>query len=392
MKAPQAALLARAAILLVALAAACLLLAGCESSGAVPAKGSTPGGVFGRVLSNPAVTVTGGQLYVAWQLNQAGARVPRFELARADQATGAIEAAHRLGAGTVGTPLAAGGWLWVTISTATDERLLRMNPADLAVTGNISIGGRSYPGFTGLGGNLAAAGGALWVTSASRLLRVSTRTGTVIAVVPLPGAYSSTVGASGAILVVSQANDSGLGSVQRRDPVTGALIASHPMAGVTAPRIGGVTGSGVWVAEPTGMLGYIERFSAATMTPDPSTDVHGSNGITVRIADRVAWVTEQADARHDYCADPATGRMLGRIPLPDPGQDYVSAIAGRDVYYAEPASGGAGFYLRRLGIPAGCRVLSPPGSAHWFSPGSVHPCPVPLRTQAGIRGERRPSG
>ncbi len=364
MKALQAAVLARAvliraAILLVALAAACLLLAGCgESTGAAPAKaeGRTPGSVFGRVLSNPAVTVTGGQLYVAWQVNRASARVPRFELARADQATGAIEAAHRLGAGDIGTPLAAGGWLWVTISTSTDKRLLRMNPADLAVTGNISIGGSSYPGFTGMGGDLAAAGGALWVTSANRLLRVSPRTGTVIATVPLPGAYSSAVGASGAILVVSQADDSGLGSVQRRDPVTGTLIAAHPMAGVTAARIGGVIGSGVWVAEPTGLLGYIERFGTATMAPDPATDVRGSNGINVRIADGVAWVTEQVNPRHDYCADPVTGRMLGRLRLPDPGQDYVSAIAGRDVYYLEPAPDGAGFYLRRLGIPASCRA------------------------------------
>ena len=369
MKAAQAALLARAAILLAAMAAVCLLLAGCgaESTGAAPAKAAammspsrasagTPGSVFGRVLSNPAVTVTGGQLYVAWQVNQASARVPRFELARADQATGAIEAAHRLGAGNIGTPLAAGGWLWVTISTATGERLLRVNPADLAVTGSISIGGSSYPGFTGLGGNLAVAGGALWVTSASRLLRVSLRTGKVIAVVRLPGAYSSEVGASGAILVVSEANDSGLGSVQRRDPVTGALIASHPMSGVTAPRIGGVIGPGVWVAEPTGMLGYIERFSAATMAPDPATDVRGSNGISVRIADGVAWVTEQVSSRHDYCADPVTGRMLGRIRLPDPGQDYVSAIASRDVYYTEPTPGGAGFYVRRLGVPASCRA------------------------------------
>jgi len=128
------------------------------------------------------------------------------------------------------------------------------------------------------------------------------------------------------------------------------------MSGVTAPRIGGVIGPGVWVAEPTGMLGYIERFSAATMAPDPATDVRGSNGISVRIADGVAWVTEQVSSRHDYCADPVTGRMLGRIPLPDPGQDYVSAIASRDVYYTEPAPGGAGFYVRRLGVPASCRA------------------------------------
>jgi len=366
-------MLARAAILLAALTVACLLLAGCGSNGAAApsataassapapsASASAPdGSVFGRVLDNPAVTVTGGQMYVAWQVNPAGAAVPRFELARADRATGGIEATRRLSAGYLGTPLAAEGWLWVTTSAAAGEWLLRMNPADLVVTGQISIGGRGYRGFTGLGQNLAVAGGALWVTSGSRLLRVALRTGQVTAVIPLPGAFSSGVGASadGTVLVVSEASDGGLGSVQRRDPVTGALlIASHPMFGVVAPRIGGITGSGVWVTEPTGMQGYIERFSTATMAPDPATDVTGSNGIDVRVADGVTWVTEQVNSRHDYCADPTTGRVLGRIPLPNPQQDDVAAVAGRYVYYLAPAGTGAGFYLRRLSVPAGCRA------------------------------------
>lgn len=359
-------MLARAAILLAALAVACLLLTGCGSR--VPGTASTAltptaseaavssgGSVFSRALNNPAMTVTGGQLYVAWQVNQVSARVPRFELARADQATGAIEATRRLPAGDLGTPLAAGRWLWVTTTTPASKRLLRINPADLTVTGDIGIGGRFYARDGG--GDLAAAGGALWLASGGRLLRVSLRTGQVISAVPLPGADTSGVGASadGSVLVVSEARE-GAGTVQRRDPVTGRLIASHPMMGVVAPRIGGVIGSGVWFAEPTGMLGYIERFSAATMAPDPATDVGGSNGISVRIADGAAWVTEQANPRHDYCGDPVTGRMLGRIPLPDPARDYVSAIAGRYVYYLDPAPGGTGFSLKRLGVPASCRA------------------------------------
>lgn len=351
---------------LAALTVACMLLAGCAGqrvraatprattvpTASAPAAASARG-IFGRVLSNPAVTVTGGQLYVAWQVNQADAAVPRFEFARADQATGAIEAARRLDAGYLGTPLAAAGSLWVTISTAASERLLRMNPADLTVTGELSISDRSRAGVTGSGDDLATAGGALWVSSGGRLLRVSPRAGTVTAVIPLPGANSSGIGASGDILIVSEA-DNGLGAVQRRDPVSGTLIASHPMLGVIAPRIGGIIGSGVWVAEPTGMLGYVERFSAVTMMPDPATEVGGTNGIGVRVAGGLAWVTGQVDPRHDYCADPATGRVLGRIPLPDPARDYVAAVAGRHLYIESPAPGGAGFYLRRLGVPARC--------------------------------------
>ena len=95
MKAPETAVLARAAILLAALTLTCLLLGGCApvappGTPGVPAKAATmaaagrsSGGIFGRVLGDPEATATGGQLYVAWQVNKPGARVPRFELARA---------------------------------------------------------------------------------------------------------------------------------------------------------------------------------------------------------------------------------------------------------------------------------------------------------------------
>jgi hypothetical protein len=112
MKAPQTAALARIVLIMAGLVlASLLLLVGCrgEGTGATPARAvSSTDSVFDRVLSNPAATVTGGQLYVAWQVNPASAPVPRFELARVDQAIGAIEAAHLLGAGYLGWPPVAG--------------------------------------------------------------------------------------------------------------------------------------------------------------------------------------------------------------------------------------------------------------------------------------------
>jgi len=327
-----------------------------------PSSGAAREGVFGLVLTNPTVAVTGGRFYIAWQVNSASSALPRFELARADPVTGTVEAAHRFAAGYLGAPVTAGGWLWVTTSTAQGEALLRMNPADLAVTGDLRVGDRSYQGVSGRGNQLAAAGGALWVTGGSQLLRVSLPAGQVTATISLPGAYSSGVAASadGSVLVVSEANRGGLGSVQRRDPVTGALIASHAMVGVSAPGIGGVTGSGAWVSEATGMLGYIERFSTATMAPDPATDVGGTNGISVRVADGAVWVTDQVGSGRNYCADQVTGRVLAPISLPDPGQDYLLAISGQQLYYAVPASGG--FHLKRAQVPAACRVLGRPVS------------------------------
>jgi dihydroxy-acid dehydratase len=328
--------------------------ASAAQTSAAPGPPAQAARVFGRVFRNLGVTVTGGRLYVTWQANPLTAAVPRFELARVDQVTGAIKAAHLLVPGQVGTPLAAGGWLWVPVVTSAGWSLLRLDPVGLAGAGELSAGGGSGEG-AGRSSHLAVAGGALWVAAGDRLLRVSLTTGQVIAAISLPGAYSSDVAANqgGTILVASEATGGGLGSVQRRDPVTGTLIASRQMLGVAAPGIGGVIGSGVWVAEATGMMGYIERFRTATMAPDPATEVGGTNGIDVTVTGGLAWITEEVNPSHDYCANPVTGRVLARIRLPDPGQDVVLTTSDRYVYYESPA--GNGFYLRRLPVPGVCR-------------------------------------
>jgi isopentenyl-diphosphate Delta-isomerase len=338
------------------------LVAGCASGAQAvgTAAGAESGGVFGRVLANPAVTVTDDGLFVAWQVNAATAAVPQFELTRVDQATGAVQASHRFAPGYIGSPLAAGRWLWMTTSPGgTGESLLRMNPANLAVTEDLSVVGGSYRGLGG-GSHLAVAGGALWVAGGDRLLRVSLTSGRLLAAITLPGAFTSDVAASadGTVLAVGEAADSGLGSVQGRNPTTGALLASHSTAGVTAPELGGVIDSGVWVSVPTGMLGYVERFTVATMTPDTATDLGGTNGIRVIVADGVVWITDgTGGAGRNYCANPVTGRRLAAIPLPNLDQDYLLAVSPRSVYYEAPASNGS--YVRTVKVPGACTGLSP---------------------------------
>jgi hypothetical protein len=319
----------------------------------------TPGGparparVFGRVFDNLGVTVTGGRLYVTWQVNPVTAAVPQFELTRVEQATGAIKATRLLVPGQAGAPLAAAGSLWVPVATPAGESLLRLDPLTLAETAALPLGGPDKP--VGLGSHLAAADGTLWVADGGRLLRVSLKTGQLTATISLPGAVTSDVAANkdGTVLVVSEATDGGAGKVERRNPSSGTVIASYPLVGVAAPGLGGVIGSGVWVAEATGMMGYIERFSAATMIPDPATEVGGSNGIHVTVAYGLAWVLEGVNPAHDYCADPVTGRVLARIRLPEPDLDGVLAVSERYVYYQSPAA--HGFYLKRLTVPAACR-------------------------------------
>jgi hypothetical protein len=170
------------AALAVALSAVTALLTACStlpsstvvssatSSG--PRAGSAPRGasarVFGRIFDDPDATVTGGRLYLTWQVNSPTAAVPQFELARVNQVTGAITATHLLVPGRVGSPLVAGGSLWVPVATDVGESLLRLNPGGLAETGNVAVSGGSAESV-GRGSHLAVAGGALWVAGGDRL-------------------------------------------------------------------------------------------------------------------------------------------------------------------------------------------------------------------------------
>jgi hypothetical protein len=54
--------------------------------------------------------------------------------------------------------------------------------------------------------------------------------------------------------------------------------------------------------------------------------------------------------------DPVTGKKLAAIPLPDPARDDVTGIWGQDVYYAATAGQGVNTHLKRVAVPAACRV------------------------------------
>ena len=194
------------------------------------------------MFTNPGLTVTGGSLYVRRSLSPARQDPPRMELARVDAATGAIVATNTFSPGAIGAPLAAAGSLWLTGSFSGHAMLLRLDPRTLMVTGELTIA----PVNSGVEqSHIAYAGGSIWVDGSDELVRVSPATVAAELTIPLPSADTSDVGGSpdGGTLIVSEA-DSGDGTIQRRDPVTGTLLASHPMLGVIAPLIGGVSAAG----------------------------------------------------------------------------------------------------------------------------------------------------
>ena len=101
---------AAAVLALVAVGAGCASPQPQHPAKTLAAVASVPaGGIVGRVFANPALTVTGGGLYLRRSLTPARQNPPRMELARVDAATGAIVATNTFSPGAIGAPLAAAG-------------------------------------------------------------------------------------------------------------------------------------------------------------------------------------------------------------------------------------------------------------------------------------------
>jgi hypothetical protein len=314
----------------------------------------SPNSIFGMAFGNQSLTFTGANTYLTWQ-PPAQSSPPHVMVSRVNPATGVIMASNMFSLGTLSAPLYAAGWLWMTDVPASvgEVVLLRLDPRTLMVTGELNAGIQSVS-ETATDGHVAFAGGSIWVDGGGQLVRVSPRTVTAELTIPQPDTDSADLAASpgGRTLIVTEA-DSGDGAIEQRNPVTGALLASHPMLGVVAPLIGGVSDAGAWVREPTGMLGYVERFATGSMTPQAGTMVEGSNAISADVWDGVLWVRNQpAGPAQNYCADPATGRRLATLPLPDLAQDNLLGVHARTLYYSAPT--GNGFVIRTVPVPAAC--------------------------------------
>jgi hypothetical protein len=314
--------------------------------------------MFGGIFADPDLTVAGGALYLRWDQQPQGPSggPPRMVLDRVDPATGQAAARNTFSPGWVSPPMVAAGALWLTDSTKAGRVLLWLDPATLMVTGELRIPGGEASDAADLGQQLAFAGGWLWADSGAQLLRITPATAVLMAVIPLTaGTLSSRLGASpdGRTLVVSEMGTRS-GAVQRRDPRTGAVLASAAMAGPASAAIGGVTRTSVWVAQPAGNSGLVERLSLPAMTPDHGSDVSGTNAIRVLVVAGALYVTDYVGGTaRNYCASAATGRVLATLPTADTSQARLLAVTGGHLYYAVPVTGGS--RIRALPVPAACR-------------------------------------
>ena len=288
-------------------------------------------------------------MYLSWSTGGSAMNPTPAFLTRFAAASGQAEATRSFGPAFTTTPVEAAGWLWTVLSRPGGAWLLRMDPLTLATTATARLAGTDADWHYGAQ-PVAYAGGGIWVAGAGRLVRVSPASMSLTETITLT-TRSAGASADGQVLIVSEASADGGGTIERRDPATGALLASHPVVGVTGPAIEAVTGSGVWVAQATGMLGYVERFTTA-LAPQSLTQVSGTNAIQAALADGVLWVTAPPGARGlNFCADPVTGRRLASIPLPDSSQDTFAAVDSVYVYYTYYSGGTR---VGRAQVPAAC--------------------------------------
>jgi hypothetical protein len=303
-------------------------------------------------------------LYLDWETSRPGAAIDE-ELARVDRSTGQIEAMQAL-RGSIQSSAVADGSLFLTTGSEVGVTLLRLNPRTLRISGRWPVSPFSKSGGDEFG-SVVVVGGGLWASGVGKLVRLALPSGRVIRRLTITGANSDDVATNpaGTILVATAANDGVAGEIQRRNPLTGQLLASSsPIQGITVtPMIGGVIDNGVWISYPGEMMGYVQRYELSTLTattqcPEGSTTptcLSGTNGISVRLVDGILWVSPLAGGpTRNYCANPDSGQVLASIPLPANDDEGQFLAAGADVLYISTQPG----VLSEEPIPLACRNTS----------------------------------
>lgn len=315
-------------------------------------------------LPDPTVTDTSVGLYFTWVTSPLGQAPIREELARIDPTTGRVQAERAI---DVVSLLATAGSLFVTTWSSNEEGLLRLNPRTLAETNRWQISsGHEYGGELS---NLAVVKGGLWVAGGNRLVRLSPPNGPITATIDLSGAGNSDVAtnSTGTVLLVGVGPATAL---ERRDPTTGALLASRPMHGLFTPTISGVIGDDVWVSVATGMMGTTELYDLTDLRPvgppcddatcpcndsqSTATCIVGTNQVTARVTDGHLWVTQDAGGpTRNFCGD-IDGHVLATLPVPADGR--VLAIGSRYLYVTDSQglSADKGQTFSEVTIPAAC--------------------------------------
>lgn len=249
-----------------------------------------------------------GSLFIA----SAGGRI----VTRVDPTSGEALARRDLGHGGELTAVEAGGSIWIVQRPREGARLIGLDPQTLAIRH-----GRS---FASAADGIAGVGGHVWIGVGAALMEIDPASGSTTARIPLPDTIARVAGDPDSDLMYVTLE----GPIRRDqapllelDGASGGAIA-ETRAGYA--DLGGVSHlvpapGGVWVGEPTGMMGTLGFYAANGLVPPRGGGegenghgmILGSNAITGAYAGRHLWVAFPDGTV--TCNDARTGRTLGNL-------------------------------------------------------------------------------
>lgn len=318
-----------------------------------------------RDVDQPDVFMAGTGLYLTWVTSPVPPRRAPVheELARVGSKSGRVTAETSV-RGQVMSACVDSASLLVLV-TSKGEELLRLDPITLEQTGHWHIGRAQVPGSEASA--MVRAGGSLWIATGPELVRFTVARWKISLRIPLAGAINADLATTttGSVLLVGEADEGGLGHIERRGVVSGQLMSeSPPLYGIVNPFLTAVTGNYFWASEATGMMGHVQQFSVTPLVPvgtcrtgiRTQTCVFGTNGITARMSNGRLFVTQPAGGRVlNFCATTG-GKVLA--PLPIPLSDDVRAV-GKSVLFVLVPSARYRTALKEMTIPQACVTTRP---------------------------------
>ncbi|MGZ5327438.1 MAG: hypothetical protein ACXWFU_03670 [Actinomycetota bacterium] len=235
---------------------------------------------------------------------------------RVDPSSGQVLAQRNLDRAGELAAVEAGGSVWILQRSKEGARLIDMAPQTLAI--------RHRRAFAAAAEGLAATDGHLWLGVGTALTEIDPTTGRTVDQVPLPHRIDLVAGdPDGGLLYVTLEGPvrKDQAPLLELDGSSGGLIA-HTRAGYA--DLGGVSQlvpapNGVWVGEPTGMMGTLGFYKSNDLVAPQGIDegkdghgiIHGANSITGAYAGSHLWVAYGEGTV--TCNDARNGRRLGTL-------------------------------------------------------------------------------
>jgi hypothetical protein len=143
-------------------------------------------------------------------------------------------------------------------------------------------------------------------------------------------------------------------TLSRADPATGAIVASNTFSpGLVGPPV--YAAGWLWVTDDPASVSdlLLLRLDPSTLMVTGELSVGSDPTGNVGTGGHIAFAGGATGGpARNYCADPATGRRLATLPLPNLAQDYLMTVHAGTIYYSVPADDG--FAIRTVPVPTAC--------------------------------------